>query len=110
MHLQDSAFKSVVLTKPYTLISFGASWCRLCDLLQPALNRVVAEWNETVDLLTVDVDLDWRLARQYRIRSLPTLLLVGQDGTVVQRINHFRNREDMLRQCEVLVQAHLLQT
>ena len=109
MHVEKSPFKSDVLTKPYRLISFGAPWCYLCDLLQPVLNRVAEEWNDTVDLLSVDVDRDWPLARQYAVRTLPTLLLVDRNGRAIQRIDRFRNREDMVRQCELLMQLHLMQ-
>lgn len=109
MHVRKSAFDSETLIQPYTLISFGASWCHLCDLLQPIVNRVVSEWTEAVDLLTVDVEQNWTLARQYNIRSLPALLLVEPDGRVVQRIDSFRSREDMVRQCEMLVQSRTLQ-
>ncbi|MGK7913461.1 MAG: thioredoxin family protein [Synechococcus sp.] len=105
MQVQKSSFNSESLVQSYTLISFGAPWCHLCHLLQPILNRVVSEWNDAVDLLTVDVEQNWTLARQYNIRSLPALLLVEPDGNVVQRIESFRNREDMLRQCEMLVQS-----
>ena len=109
MHVENSPFNSDLLIKPYRLISFGASWCHLCALLQPVLNRVAEEWNDTVDLLSVDVDRDWMLARQYAIRTLPTLLLVDRQGRAIQRINHFRNREDMVRQCKLLMQSHLMQ-
>ncbi|MEL7084657.1 MAG: thioredoxin family protein [Cyanobacteria bacterium P01_A01_bin.3] len=108
MHVRKSAFNSETLIRPYTLISFGASWCHLCDLLHPILRRVVSEWNDAVDLLTVDVEQDWTLARQYGIRTLPALLLVEPDGRVVRRIDSFRNREDMVRQCEMLVRSRQL--
>ena len=108
MHFRKSAYNSETLTQPYTLISFGAPWCHLCHLLQPILNRVVSEWNDAVDLLTVDVEQNWTLARQYDIRTLPALLLVQPDGRVVRRIDSFRNREDMIRQCEMLVQSRRL--
>ncbi len=108
MHLRKTALNSDTLIQSYTLLSFGASWCHLCHLLQPILNRVVAEWNDTIDFLAVDVEQDWTLARQYNIRTLPALLLVESDGRVVQRIDSFRNREDMVRQCEMLVQSQTL--
>ena len=69
---------------------------------------MVSEWNDAVDLLTVDVEQNWTLARQYDIRTLPALLLVQPDGRVVRRIDSFRNREDMIRQCEMLLQSRRL--
>ena len=108
MQLQKNTFKSDLLTvKPYTLIDFGAPWCHLCVMLKPVLNRLSAEWRDAIEVVSVDVEQQWQLARQYGVQSLPTLLLLSPEGTVMERLSHFRTREDLLVRCDRLIQTHL---
>ncbi|WP_017325458.1 thioredoxin family protein [Synechococcus sp. PCC 7336] len=96
-----------LIFKPYTLLNFGASWCHLCHWVQPVLNRLSQEWPETIAIASIDVDTQWDIARQYNIRTLPTLLLLRYDGQEIERLSNFHNREDLLYRCELLMQSHL---
>ncbi len=79
-------------------------------MMQPVMNRLAAEWHDTVEVVTIDVDKQWQLARQYGVRSLPTLLLIGPEGTVLERLTGFQNREDLLYRCEHLMRIRLPHT
>lgn len=64
------------------LVDFWAAWCGPCRSLTPVLHDLVTELQGAVRLVTVDTDQEMELARQYQIRSLPTVKLF-RDGRVV---------------------------
>ena len=55
------------------LVDFWAEWCQPCKSLSPILERLIAEAKGTLRLAKVDVDKNPNLARQYNIRSIPTV-------------------------------------
>jgi thioredoxin 1 len=55
------------------LVDFSADWCGPCRTLEPVVERVAAETDAAV--ATVDIDANQRLAADYSVRSVPTLLL-----------------------------------
>lgn len=64
------------------LVDFWAAWCGPCRSLTPVLHDIVAELEGAVRLVTIDTDQEMVLARQYQIRSLPTVKLF-KGGRVV---------------------------
>lgn len=60
---------------------FSAPWCGPCKMLGPVMNRV-AEKHE-VEKIIVDDQPD--VAREYQIRSIPTVLIVDEQGQVLAR-------------------------
>jgi thioredoxin 1 len=64
------------------LVDFNATWCGPCRMLKP----IIDEYSETttIKVLSVDVDQNEDLARQYNIYSIPCLILF-QDGVEIKR-------------------------
>ena len=60
------------------LVDFWAEWCAPCISLEPALKRVVREYEGAVLLAKVEVDDNMRLAGHYRLRGFPTVILFHQ--------------------------------
>lgn len=67
------------------LVKFGAAWCGPCRTMQPILERVADDWQEYVDVFSVDVDDDPDTAVRYSIRSVPTFILFSPDGEILTR-------------------------
>lgn len=98
---------------PLTILSFWATWCKPCETLHPWLEtlartyadrgvRVVTiNMREPVDSIrrwldadtgsvTLDVrDPDGHVTELYTVTSVPTILLVAENGTVVRRWEGF---------------------
>lgn len=71
----------------YKLYDFMADWCGPCKSQAPILEEF-AEANPDVDVVEIDVDEEDEKARQYEVKSIPTLVLVEADGdeeTIVER-------------------------
>ena len=53
------------------IVKFGAPWCGPCKAMIPILKDV--EENHNIKVIDIDVDEDFELASEYKIRSIPTL-------------------------------------
>jgi putative thioredoxin len=64
------------------LVDFWAEWCGPCHALAPILAKLADEYQGRFRMVKIDTDREQDLARQYGIRSLPTVK-VFKDGVVV---------------------------
>jgi thioredoxin 1 len=51
---------------------FTATWCGPCKVFMPLAKRVLQE--EEVPIVTVDVDAHEKIAMEYRVMSVPTVI------------------------------------
>lgn len=66
------------------LVDFYANWCSPCKRITPKLESIATALNGKVKILKVNIDVQGGLAKNYQIRSLPTILLF-KNGAVVER-------------------------
>ena len=66
------------------LVDFFANWCGPCKMLSPVLSEIAEEYKDQVKVCKINVDEEFELAQQYRIASIPALL-VFKDGQVVNQ-------------------------
>ena len=79
----DNFEEEVLKSEVPVLVDFWATWCGPCQALSPIVEEVAGEV-EGVKVGKVDVDDQDKLARKYKIFSIPTLL-VFKNGEVAQR-------------------------
>ncbi|PGH20158.1 thioredoxin [Fusobacterium polymorphum] len=65
------------------VVDFGANWCGPCKSLVPILDEVVEE-DPNKKIVKVDIDEQEELAAQYKIMSVPTLL-VFRNGEIIDK-------------------------
>ncbi len=58
-----------------SILKFGAQWCAPCHKLDPILSQLHQDL-PNLAITTIDVDDQPDLARQYKVRTLPTLVLL----------------------------------
>jgi thioredoxin 1 len=93
--ISDSDWDTEVLQsdKP-VLVDFWAEWCGPCHQVAPVLEEIAAEKSGQLKIAKVDVDQNPDIARNYKVMSIPTLLLI-QDGEEKKRIVGAKNTEHL---------------
>ena len=79
-----SDFNQIIQENKPTLVDFFATWCGPCRAQAPILEAVKEKVGDKVNILKVDVDQNEALAQQFRVASIPTLILF-KNGMAVWR-------------------------
>lgn len=90
-------FNDVINSGQLVLVDFFATWCQPCKMMHPILEQVKSVLSNRIRIIKVDVDKNEITASQYRIQSVPTLML-------------FRNGEVLWRTSGVVEKTELLAT
>jgi len=67
------------------IIDFYAPWCEPCKLISEVMELAAHRFSGKVKFLKVNVDQMKELARSYKVRSVPTVLLIDASGAVIER-------------------------
>ncbi len=76
------------------LLDFWAPWCAPCRMVLPLVEEIAGEQTD-VKVGKVNVDEEKELARQFRVMSIPTLVVI-RDGQVVNRTTGALPKEEIL--------------
>lgn len=85
VNVGEGDFERLVLDAPQpAVVDFSATWCGPCRSLAPIIEGLADEYADRVTVATVDIDDNPRLAAQYGVRSVPTVMLFA--GGDVKRV------------------------
>lgn len=78
-----------------TMVDFGASGCRPCDMMAPILTNLKKKYEGKANILFVHVREDQILAARYGIQSIPVQVFFDKDGKEVYRHTGFFPQADI---------------
>lgn len=76
------------------LLDFWASWCGPCQMVSPVIEQI-SEENDSIRVGKVNVDEQGELTMQFRVVSIPTLVVM-KGGEEVNRIVGAASKSEIL--------------
>lgn len=87
-NFQDEVLKSDIIT----VVDFWAPWCGPCKMLGPVIDEISQELKSKAKFVKINVDENPTVSSQYRIESIPTVL-VFKGGKIVENLIGFRPKQ-----------------
>ena len=84
--INEQEFLSEAKAAPVAVVDFSATWCGPCKMLAPVVEAVSEELSGQVSFYNVDVDDCPELAAEYRVQSVPCLVMMKNGAFVDQSI------------------------
>jgi thioredoxin 1 len=75
-------FNDLISSSKPVLVDFSAEWCGPCKMMTPVLSQLKEKLGDRIRIIKIDVDRNPDIASEYRIQSVPSLILF-QNGSVV---------------------------
>ena len=80
------------ISEGVVLVDFFATWCGPCKMLGPVLEELGEELTGKAKIVKVDIDQSMDLADEFRITSVPTMILF-KNGKAVESLVGFLPKE-----------------
>mgnify|MGYP001045863855 FL=1 len=93
-YLENESFNEII-NQDKVLVDFYAEWCGPCKMLIPVLERL----GDSFEIVKVDVDKHFDLAKEYGIMSVPTLIIF-KNGKVVKQMIGFMGYDELKDELE----------
>ena len=85
VEVTDATFKEVIQNHPLVVVDCWAPWCTPCHMVAPVIEEMARDYAGRILFGKLNVDVNQEVAMQYRIMSIPTLL-VFKNGKLADRV------------------------
>jgi len=99
----DQNFNDEVLkSETPVLVDFYADWCGPCRLVSPIVDELANTYEGKIKVGKVDVDANSKIAGDYGVMSIPTVILF-QNGKEVARQVGFGGKDAYIQMIEKVI-------
>ncbi|MBN2460968.1 MAG: thioredoxin [Candidatus Cloacimonetes bacterium] len=103
LHINTENFTSEVLQSDIpVLVDLWAPWCGPCKAISPVVEEIAAEYQGRLKVVKVNIDESPSLAANYKVMSIPTLLIFHQ-GEVKQQITGLVPKDKIISKFAALI-------
>lgn len=75
-------------------VDFWAPWCGPCKMVGPEVEALAQKYADKAVICKVNIDEQAQLASQYKVMSIPTMVIF-KGGKEVKRIVGYRPRQEL---------------
>ena len=98
-----SSFAELLANSPTpVLVDFYATWCGPCQMMSPILEDVGSQLRDRLQVVKIDTDRYPKIASEYEIESLPTLILF-KEGQPVEKIEGVQPANQLVQYLNTVV-------
>lgn len=90
-HVNEKEFNEMINGKR-VLVDFFATWCGPCKMLSLVMEKF--DKKGAIPIIKVDIDEENNLAEEYKIFSVPTLIIF-ENGKEIKRISGFMSEDEL---------------
>jgi thioredoxin 1 len=91
----------VIKSEKLVLVDFWAPWCSPCHMVSPIVEEIGRDYSDKLKVGKLNVDENSKIASQYGIMSIPSLLFF-KEGKVVEQVigavpkDHLKEKVDKI--------------
>ena len=82
MNMNYEQFQKLMNDGSVVLVDYWAPWCSYCRRINPAYEKVAAQYEDSMVVAKVNIDDEPQLAHQERIEVIPTLVLYREGKAI----------------------------
>ena len=97
LEFTDANFQTEALdSDKLVLVDFWAPWCGPCKAIGPVIEEIATEYEDSVVVGKVNVDDNANVSSQFKVRSIPTVLLMRK-GEILEKFVGGRTKADYVK-------------
>lgn len=93
INLTNENYESILSSDSPVVVDFWATWCGPCKMVSPVIEDLADEFEGKTSVCKLNVDEMPDVASQYKIMSIPTVMIF-KNGEVVDKAVGVRTKEE----------------
>ena len=93
INLTNENYESFINSSTPVVVDFWATWCGPCKMVGPVIEDLAVEFEGQTSVCKLNVDEMPDVASQYKIMSIPTVMIF-KNGEIVDKAVGVRTKEE----------------
>ena len=93
INITSENYESILKSESPVVVDFWATWCGHCRMVGPVIESLAEEYEGKTSVCKLNVDENPDLATEYKIMSIPTVLIM-KNGEIIDKAVGVRTREE----------------